>query len=104
MTTQEFKAWFEGFTEAFTGQPTKAQWARIKARVAEIDGATTTERVFIDRYWPTYYPRVWYTASPYVYCTSSGTVYGATSGPIYSATTSMYALGKADASTMGEAA
>ena len=38
MTPQEFKAWFEGFTEAFTGCPTKAQWTRIKARVAEIDG------------------------------------------------------------------
>lgn len=54
MTPNEFKAWFDGFTEAFTGCPTKAQWTRIKARVAEIDGKPVTERVYVDRYWPTY--------------------------------------------------
>lgn len=54
MTPQEFKAWFDGFTEAFTGLPNKTQWARIRARVAEIDGAPITERVYIDRYWPNY--------------------------------------------------
>lgn len=52
MTPQEFKAWFEGFTEAFDRVPTKAQWARVKERVAEIDGKPVTERVFVDRYWP----------------------------------------------------
>jgi hypothetical protein len=56
MTPQEFKAWFDGFTEAFTGCPTKAQWARIKERVAEIDGRPVTERVYVDRYWPSYIP------------------------------------------------
>lgn len=56
MTPQEFKAWFDGFTEAFTGLPNKTQWARIKARVAEIDGSSVTERVYIDRYLPTYVP------------------------------------------------
>lgn len=56
MTPQEFKAWFDGFTEAFTGCPTKAQWTRIKARVAEIDGQPVTERIYVDRYWPTIYP------------------------------------------------
>lgn len=55
MTPQEFKAWFEGFTEAFDRIPTKAQWARVKERVAEIDGKPVTERVFVDRYWPTRY-------------------------------------------------
>jgi len=35
MTPNEFKAWFDGFTEAFEGRiPTKAQWGRIKDRVA----------------------------------------------------------------------
>jgi hypothetical protein len=61
MTPNEFKAWFDGFTEAFTGCPTKAQWARIKARVAEIDGKPVTQTVYLDRYWPTYirtYPQV----------------------------------------------
>jgi hypothetical protein len=61
MTPSEFKAWFDGFTEAFTGCPTKAQWSRIKARVAEIDGKPVTERVYVDRYLPglpvyPYYP------------------------------------------------
>jgi hypothetical protein len=57
MTPQEFKAWFDGFTEAFTGVPTKAQWARVKERVAEIDGKRVTERIYVDRYLPTYPPR-----------------------------------------------
>jgi len=56
MTPQEFKAWFDGFTEAFSGCPTKAQWTRIKERVAEIDGKPVTERVYVDRYWPSYIP------------------------------------------------
>lgn len=50
MTPNEFKAWFDGFTEAFAGCPTKVQWTRIKARVAEIDGKRVTETVYIDRY------------------------------------------------------
>ena len=52
MTPNEFKAWFDGFTEAFEGRiPTKAQWGRIKDRVDEIDGKPITERVYVDRYW-----------------------------------------------------
>ncbi len=54
MTPQEFKAWFDGFTEAFTGVPTKAQWSRVKERVGEIDGKPVTERIFVDRYYPLY--------------------------------------------------
>ena len=52
----EFKAWFEGFTEGMTKLPTVKQWARIKARIDEIDGMATTERIFIDRYWRRYEP------------------------------------------------
>lgn len=54
MAPNEFKAWFDGFTEAFTGCPTKAQWTRIKARVAEIDGKPVTHTVYMDRYLPSY--------------------------------------------------
>lgn len=50
MTPNEFKAWFDGFTEAFSGCPTKAQWARIKERVSDIDGKATTHTVYVDRY------------------------------------------------------
>jgi hypothetical protein len=65
VTPNEFKAWFDGFTEAFENRiPTKAQWTRIKDRVAEIDGKSITERVYVDRYWPQYYP---YTARPVYY-------------------------------------
>lgn len=32
MTPSEFKAWFDGFTEALDGVPSKDQWARIKKR------------------------------------------------------------------------
>lgn len=62
MTPQEFKAWFDGFTEAFDRLPTKAQWARVKERVAEIDGKPVTERMFVDRYlgpYPTIYQATW---------------------------------------------
>ena len=63
MHSSEFKAWFEGFTEAIPGVPTKAQWARIKARVKEIDGTYTPYRVFYDRYWyPQYGPQWSYTS------------------------------------------
>lgn len=57
MTPSEFKAWFDGFTEAFDKTPTQKQWARIKERVAEIDGKPVTERVYVDRYLP--YIRPW---------------------------------------------
>lgn len=63
MTPQEFKAWFDGFTEAFEGaSPSKSQWKRIQERVAEIDGKPVTERVYVDRYWPASVP---YNGYPY---------------------------------------
>jgi hypothetical protein len=52
MTPQEFKAWFDGFTESLDNTPNEKQWKRIKERVAEIDGKPITEQVFIDRWWP----------------------------------------------------
>lgn len=115
MTPADFKSWFEGFTEAMTGQPTKAQWARVKERVAEIDGKPITERVFIDRYWSHYYPsNPW---SPWAYCgggvgagaasigCNSVTLATSNSGAQqqYSASNAMYALGKADAQSMSAA-
>ena len=41
MQVSEFKAWFAGFTEAVAKLPTEEQWARIKARVDELDGTET---------------------------------------------------------------
>jgi len=110
MTPREFKAWFDGFTEAFSGVPTKTQWARIKARVAEIDGSPITERVFVDRYWPTsypVYPAPIYWANKYAtYCLSNqgSHAINASVGDFnlpqsqsFNSTSAMYALGKAEA-------
>lgn len=59
MTPKEFKAWFDGFTEAMEGMPSEAQWQKIKARVAEIDGTPVSYPVFVDRYWPRRLPYWW---------------------------------------------
>lgn len=84
MTPQEFKAWFEGFTEAFTSTPTKGQWARVKERVAEIDGKPVTERIFIDHYWPSY-QRYYWTNVNY-----------STTPSVFNSTSAMTALGKVE--------
>jgi len=52
MTLQEFKAWFEGYTECMEDRPTEKQWARIKERVSRIDGVQTTIHHYHDRYSP----------------------------------------------------
>lgn len=118
MTPNEFKAWFDGFTEAFEGRiPTKAQWGRIKDRVAEIDGKPVTERIYVDRYWPTYV-RPSYPITTWTTCGGVGTSTGAVASTTYSlplnasnqigsggaAFNSMQAmneLGRADAAALG---
>lgn len=60
MTLSEFKAWFSGFTESMDSTPNEKQWARIKARVDEINDVPTTYPVFIDRYVQPYRPNVPY--------------------------------------------
>lgn len=65
MNLQEFKAWFEGFTEDMTGPPSKKQWERIKARVKEIDGVAVTHHHWNGYYWP--YVRPYYPPSSPVY-------------------------------------
>lgn len=120
MTPSEFKAWFDGFTEAFGNKlPTKAQWSRIKARVAEVDGNTVTEKRYYEyyhRYWPYY--QAWgstsipcagqltgYGTSGSVSTSSSlGTVTGSTNlvstGLAYDSLSAMKALGSAEAQSM----
>lgn len=111
MTLSEFKAWFEGYTDAIEGAPTKAQFDKIKVKVAAIDGSVTTYPIYVDRYrgvfkWPNW---------PYPYATYSENVAGASllhiaaAGELdrYQAAVNqtvefdphaaMYALGKADA-------
>lgn len=56
MTPMEFKALFDGYSEAMEGPPTAAQWDNTRLRVSEIDGKPTTRKVYIDRYLPAYRP------------------------------------------------
>ncbi len=107
MTLQEFKAWFEGFTEDMAAAPNKKQWERIKKRVKEIDGSVTTYPVFVDQYWP-HYPRYWNTF------TTCNTLQGAAAaqwqaasnldtpdlGRSFNSAQAMIALGKADYQTI----
>lgn len=100
MQLSEFKAWFDGYTEAMTGTPTKAQWARIKERIAEIDGRPITERVFVDRYWPSYpvYTTPIYSPPNRFYADNSSLGVGTSSAPsVFTSSTAMYCLGKAEA-------
>lgn len=114
MTPKEFKAWFDGFTEAMEGTPTVKQWARIKERVAEIDGRETTIEIYRDRYirerpWQPYF-------SPYAVYLSNNTGAVSMASPAtqmaaarpsladmgvgqarWNGTDAMFALGKADA-------
>jgi hypothetical protein len=109
MTPQEFKAWFEGFTEAFDRLPTKAQWARVKDRVAEIDGKPVTERVFVERYRPLYYDYrpYWaaYSAAGNMANANAATCLSA-SGPtattnaVFNSTAAMLTLGRAEAQSL----
>ena len=102
MTPQEFKAWFDGFSEGITGTPTDKQWERIKARVAEIDNVAITYPVFVDRYWVKRDPCRW---SPYVPWTSGTDLNsnqyvinrsGSHPADGFDSRTAMHAAGKAD--------
>ncbi len=81
MTLQEFKAWFDGFTENIGEAPTKKQWARIKARVNEIDGTAIT------------YPYPWtWTCGNGV----QSTTFTVTADTGFNSAQAMYALGTSD--------
>lgn len=74
MNMSEFKAWFEGFSEVITVAPNPQQWARIKQRLAQVDGVPTTYPVYLREYG---YPvgREWWvypSLSPTVTCGSTG--------------------------------
>lgn len=60
MTPNEFKAWFEGYTEAIDRTPTRKQWLRICERVSEISQAATVEYIYSNgllsrTWWPDWY-------------------------------------------------
>jgi len=70
MNLQEFKAWFEGFTDVLEGCPNEKQWEKIKERIKEIDGTPITEKIYVDRYYPTYPYYPYYYNHPWnvLYC------------------------------------
>ena len=43
MTLDQFKAWFAGFAENIDYAPTRDQWDRVKAKVAEITGSNIAD-------------------------------------------------------------
>jgi len=89
MNLSEFKAWFEGFTENISGQPSKKQWARIQERVSEITSEPTPYPVFIDRYVRPY--------QPYWTFTSVGTSTRCTGETLTNNTTAFVDAGRAEA-------
>jgi hypothetical protein len=101
MTLSEFKAWFEGFTESIEGKsaPTQKQWAKIKEKVAQIDGAPVTQTIYLDRwgrphYWDYLRP---YWVSTSGWATSSGGHATGGSAAGFDSHAAMHALGRAEA-------
>ena len=72
MTLQEFKAWFEGFTENMDGTPNAKQWKRIQAKISDIDGTVTSYPIFIDRYVKPYFTSY----PPVITCDTTKTIGG----------------------------
>lgn len=97
MTPKEFKAWFEGFTEAMSGLPNEGQWKKIQARVAQIDGTPVSYPVYVRDYWPRYIPyrESWASTS------MQGSAHGSLAdkvinAQVWNSSDAMLALGKAD--------
>jgi len=92
MTLSEFKAWFEGFSEGIDTAPTEAQFAKIKAKVALIDGAPITYPIFVERYWGRAWPAypVWI-GDPIVSSGGTYATYGAVGVSVVSLANAGYA-------------
>jgi hypothetical protein len=70
MTTSEFKAWFEGYTENIAKVPTQKQWARIKERVLELTKSEDLQMVIYNDY----LCRPWWPQWTYTTCGNSLTL------------------------------
>lgn len=102
MILSEFKAWFEGFTEGLEGPPTKAQFDRMKAKVADITGTPVTYPVYVDRYIETlrpYYRQYpWAAGVPFWGTVSGGYAVGAlVQGTVNNNMTGAQGTGQSDA-------
>ena len=59
MTLSEFKAWLDGYSEAFTsGAPTAAQWEKIREKLGEVK-VTAANVSLTDRRYPVK-PNQWF--------------------------------------------
>lgn len=97
MKLNEFKAWFEGYTESMDGTPSKKQWERIKEQVKDVDGVAVSYPVYIDRYVKPYWSGPWY-SNNLAYCgTSSNTNTLSSNTVAFNGANAMYAAGKAEA-------
>jgi hypothetical protein len=65
MSPQEFKAWFEGFSENMDSAPTQKQWKKIQEKIKLIDNAPVQ---IVKEYRPYWYPTWFTTVAP-------GTIY-----------------------------
>ena len=105
MTLSEFKAWFEGFSEGIDKAPTEKQFAKIKAKVALIDGTPVTYPVYIERYRHYLNYPVWYSGNTAYLTANAGTLQSASSGASlqlqsaadYDSHAAMHELGRAEA-------
>jgi hypothetical protein len=73
MTPQEFKAWFDGFSEGIDGLPSEKQWEKIKRRVKDIDNKPVTYTVYRDIYLPPYRLQDPYYRNSVTWCSGSMT-------------------------------
>lgn len=115
MKLNEFKAWFEGYTESMEGAPSKKQWERIKEQVGAIDGVAVTQTVYLNWYRHRYFPQgPYWSALGVGSCSSSvggqaqnavdymavvnSAGHNGDGGTVFDGVTAMYAAGKAEAS------
>lgn len=75
MTLNEFKAWLDGFEAAMGDAPTPEQWAKIKAKLADVQPLAVPAAPLPSPTYPATFwdgPSVSPTLLPYVTCHNSG--------------------------------
>lgn len=94
MNLQEFKAWFEGFTEGMDGPPGERSWARIKEKVKAIKEAPPiTREVFIHDYyrpWRRWWGEPYYGSNSNVYLSTCNS---GSNPPKYAGTVNVQSVG-----------
>lgn len=115
MNLQEFKAWFDGFTESMEDNlPGPRAWARICEKVKSIeDSPPTTETVFIHDYyrpWRRWFesPAWWYSQAgdclpqftAQMSVADSGSAYEGDSARVFNSSVAFHNLGSAEAASL----